>query len=50
MSFIGVFSSCWQAVFGARGLEGKINPDSWHFDVFAYQKYGGTRDFDWLAP
>jgi hypothetical protein len=26
-----------------------INPDSWHYDLFAYKKYGGTRDFDWLA-
>jgi hypothetical protein len=27
----------------------EINPDSWHFNVFAYKQYGGTRDFDWLS-
>lgn len=26
-----------------------INPDRWYFDLFAYRKYGGHDDYDWLA-
>lgn len=26
-----------------------INPDCWYFDLFAYDTYGGTDDFDWLS-
>jgi len=26
-----------------------INPDRWFFDVFAYEKYGGHNDYDWLS-
>jgi hypothetical protein len=26
-----------------------INPDRWYLDLFAYDTYGGTEDFDWLA-
>jgi len=26
-----------------------INPDLWFLDSFAYDKFGGTDDFDWLA-
>lgn len=26
-----------------------INPDLWFLDAFAYEKFGGTDDFDWLA-
>lgn len=26
-----------------------INPDRWYFDLFAYKKYGGHDDYDWLA-
>jgi len=26
-----------------------INPDRWFFDVFAFGKYGGHDDYDWLA-
>lgn len=26
-----------------------INPDRWLFDLFAYEKYGGHDDYEWLA-
>ena len=26
-----------------------INPDQWFLDSFAFDKFGGTDDFDWLA-
>jgi hypothetical protein len=26
-----------------------INPDLWYLDVFAYRKYGGSQDTDWLC-
>lgn len=26
-----------------------INPDWWLFDLFAYEKYGGHDDYEWLA-
>jgi hypothetical protein len=26
-----------------------INPDLWFVDLFAYDKFGGTEDYDWLA-
>jgi hypothetical protein len=26
-----------------------INPDRWYFDLFAYRKYGGHEDYDWLS-
>jgi hypothetical protein len=26
-----------------------INPDLWFFDLFAYDKYGGHDDYDWLS-
>jgi len=26
-----------------------INPDCWYFDLFAYEKYGGHDDYDWLS-
>jgi hypothetical protein len=26
-----------------------INPDRWYFDLFAYRKYGGSDDYDWLS-
>jgi len=26
-----------------------INPDRWYFDLFAYQTYGGHKDYDWLS-
>jgi hypothetical protein len=26
-----------------------INPDRWYFTLFAYPKYGGTENYDWLA-
>ena len=26
-----------------------INPGRWYFDVFAYKRYGGHDDYDWLS-
>jgi len=26
-----------------------INPDRWYFDVFAYKRYGGHDNYDWLS-
>src|SRR5689334_6892473 len=27
----------------------EINPERWFFDIFAYEDYGGSEDYDWLA-